>query len=578
MPRPSAQHLCFGLAYFTAAAVPIALTRFDGGVAFVWIATALLAARLRTADRRTWGGWMAIAGAASALATGLFGLGWKAAPALVVLNLIDALVVTWVLGWIEARQKSIAVESHVSAIVAASLAGAMVTMVPAGAVTTLVTGTLTASNASNWVIGHALGSLTFGPFMFLCLRGRMRSWLVDVLRGRAPYAPLRILLLIGSSSVAFTSAHLTLLFLPVLALTALTYRTGLPGAAFGSVVLAVLGGVFTLAGRGGMEFGSPALTFQFLQFFLGATTLTMLPVSAMISARREMVARLAHSEAGYRLLADNIEDVVVQLDRRGRITYVSPSVRNFAGQEPAQVLGTSALQLVDPRCRPGARAGFVKLLAAQGEPVSFEFAGTVGDDQTRWFEMQGRCVLGADGEAESIVGTVRETTDRKMLESALSSAAETDPLTGLLNRRAFLDATQTTAAASATCCLAVFDMDHLDAINAMFGNAAGDLALQTFAGVARTVVRARDLVGRLEGDTFGLVLPNTSFDQAEAICRRVLVVLASERVIYDGRAVTLAASAGLAPFADDLDAAMRAARSALALAKAEGRAGLRLAA
>jgi diguanylate cyclase (GGDEF)-like protein/PAS domain S-box-containing protein len=495
-----------------------------------------------------------------------------------VFNLIDALVATWVLTMIESRRRSTEVESDVSAIVAACLAGAVVTMLPAGAVVNLVTGTLTASNVANWVIGHALGSLTFGPFMFLCMRGQMQSWLSSLLRGHEVHALVRVLLLIGCCVVAFTSPHLPLLFMPVLALTALTYRAGLPGAAFGSVLLALIGGGLTLAGQGGMVFGAPALTFQFFQFFLGVTTVTMLPVSAVISARREMTARLQHSEAGYRLLADNIEDIVVQLDLKGRLTYVSPSIRNFAGQRPSQVLGNSAIHLVDPRCRPGVRTSYLKLLAARGEPISFEFVGTTKNEQKRWFEMQGRCVLGANGEPESVVGTVRDTTDRKMLESALKSAAETDALTGLLNRRAFFDAAQTTASASSTCYLAIFDIDHLDAMNAAFGNQTGDLALQTFARVARSVVRGRDLLGRLVGDTFGLILPNASYQRAEAICRRVLVILASERLDHDGRVVSLAVSAGLAPLREDFGAAMRAARSALALAKEGGRASLRLAA
>lgn len=577
MPRLSVQHLLFGIAYFAAAAAPIAMTRLDGGVAFVWIATALLMAKLRSAARHTWPGWIVTAGIASVLATGLFGLGWKAAPALMVFNLIDALVATSVLTLIETRRRFAEVESNVSAIVAACVAGAVVTMLPAGAVVNLVTGTLTASNVANWVIGHALGSLTFGPFMFLCMRGQMQSWLSNLLRGREPHAFVRVLLLIGCCVVAFTSPHLPLLFMPVLALTALTYRAGLPGAAFGSVLLALIGGGLTLAGQG-MVFGAPALTFQFFQFFLGVTTVTMLPVSAVISARQEMTARLQHSEAGYRLLADNVEDVVVQLDLKGRLTYVSPSIRNFAGQQPSQVLGNSAIYLVDQRCRPGVRTSFLRLLAARGEPVSFEFAGTTKNEQKRWFEMQGRCVLDANGEPESVVGTVRDTTDRKMLESALKSAAETDALTGLLNRRAFFDAAQTTASVSSTCYLAIFDIDHLDAINAAFGNQTGDLALQTFASVARSVVRGRDLLGRLEGDTFGLILANASYQRAEAICRRVLVILASERLDHDGRVVSLTVSAGLAPLREDLGAAMRAARSALALAKEGGRASLRLAA
>lgn len=578
MVRPSFQHLVFGIAYFCAAAVPIALTRLDGGVAFVWIATALLTAKLRTSDSRDWNGWLRAAGIASVLATGFFGLGWAAAPALMLLNLLDAWIAAKVLSVMEARRGRISVESDVPAIVAACLAGAIATMIPAGVATAMATGTPVTSNMANWVVGHTLGSLTFGPFMFLCLRGQMVPWITRVARGRDVYSLVAVLLLIATCVLAFNQRNLPLLFLPVLALTILTYRAGLPGAAFGSVVLGAIGGGFMLAGHAGSDFGSPLLTFQFFQFYLGVTTLTMLPVSAVISARQDMTERLQHSEAGYRLLADNIEDVVVRCDLKGRLTYVSPSIRNLARQQPLDVIGTSALQMIEPSFHSAVRKSHVRMIAARGGPVTFEFIGVTSDEQQRWFEMQGRCVLDVAGRPVSVIGTVRETTGRKMLEAALSSAAESDQLTGLLIRRAFFDAARVTARSGSACYLAVFDIDHLDAINTVIGNEAGDLALVTFASVGRRIVGPRDLLGRLESDKFGLLLPNTTAERAEFVCRRLLAVLASQRLAYRGRPIVMTASAGLALLEADLETSMRAARAALDHAKMGGRACLRLAA
>lgn len=578
MVRPGFQHLVFGIAYFCAAAVPIALTRLDGGVAFFWIATALLTAKLRTTDSREWVGWLGAAGAASILATGFFGLGWMAAPALMILNLFDAWIAAKVLSLVEARRGSISVESNVPAIVVACLAGAIATMIPAGAATAMAAGTSMTGNMANWVVGHTLGSLTFGPFMFLYMRGQMGPWITRVASGRDVHSLVAVLLLVAACVLAFNQRNLALLFLPVLALTMLTYRAGLPGAAFGSAVLGALGSGFMLAGHAGSDFGSPQLTFQFLQFYLGVTTLTMLPVSAVISARQDMTERLQHSEAGYRLLADNIEDVVVRFDLKGRLTYVSPSIRNLARQQPLDVIGTSALRMIEPSFHSAVRKSHLRMIAARGGPVTFEFIGVTPDEQQRWFEMQGRCVLDVAGRPVSVIGTVRETTGRKMLEAALSSAAESDQLTGLLIRRAFFDAARVTSRSGSECYLAVFDIDHLDAINTVIGNEAGDLALVTFAGVCRRIVGSRDLLGRLESDQFGLLLPNTTAERAEFVCRRLLAVFASQRLAYRGRPIMMTASAGLALLEDDLETSMRTARAALNHAKTGGRACLRLAA
>lgn len=579
MPCMDGAHLrilTFGLLYFAAAAIPIAFTRLEGGVAFLWIATALLIARLRTIDRAEWPKTIGAAGVASMLATGLFGVGWAAAPALVVLNVLDALVAVWILAAVEARRSAVSVENDVPAIVAACLAGAVATMAPAGFVTGLATGTPLLGNAANWVIGHALGSLTFGPFMFLCMRGKMGPWLGRVVRGKDLHALVAILLLVTTSVIAFSNADMPALFLPVLALVALVYRAGLEGAAFGSITLATIGVSVTLLGLSGIQLGASEITFQYLQFFLGLTTLTLLPISAVVSAREEMAERMRESEEGYRLLADNIEDIVLRLDLQGRVTYVSPSVRNVTRQDPGDLIGTSPLQFVDRRHRPAVRSAYNKTLAALGSPVSFEFVAVTADDQPRWFEMQGRCLLDSQGVPASLVGAVRETTGRKLLEAALGSAAETDQLTGLLIRRAFLDAARTIASSGTACHLAIFDLDHLDAVNLMFGNQVGDLALATFANVARRTVRSSDLLGRLEGDTFGLVLPHTSREQAETICRKILTSYAGERPRHQGQSISLSASAGLAPLQIDLENALRAARSGLTLAKAEGRAHLRL--
>jgi diguanylate cyclase (GGDEF)-like protein/PAS domain S-box-containing protein len=578
MIRRGFKHFLFGVAYFAAAAGPIALTRLDGGVSFVWIATALLTARLRTTDGagRAWS--LAAAGAASMLATGLFGLGWAAAPAMMAFNLLDAMIADGVFSLAEARRRGNSVESNGPAIVTACLAGAMATMIPAAVVTWLTAGTPVLENAVNWVIGHTLGSLTFGPFMFFCMRGQMRPWVTRVATGRDIPSLGAVLLLVAATVVAFTQRDLPLLFLPVLALTVLTYRAGLPGAAFGGVVLGLIGGALTIAGHAGTTFGSPALTFQFFQFFLGVTTLTMLPVSAVVSARKDMTERLQRSEASYRLLADNIEDVVVSFDLRGRLTYVSPSISNFSGKHSAEVIGGSALHLIDPSFYPAVRKAHAKMLAARGAPVTVEFIGVTNDDKKRWFEMQGRCVPDIAGRPTSVIGTVRETTGRKMLENALNSAAELDQLTGLLIRRAFFDAARATTQSGSTCCLALFDVDHLEAINTIIGSEAGDLVLLTFAGVSRRIVRERDLLGRLEGDTFGLLLPNTTLEKAEAVCRRLLTAFASESPTYHGRAIAVSASAGLSLLEDDLEVSLRTARSALALAKQGGRACLRLAA
>jgi diguanylate cyclase (GGDEF)-like protein len=177
-----------------------------------------------------------------------------------------------------------------------------------------------------------------------------------------------------------------------------------------------------------------------------------------------------------------------------------------------------------------------------------------------------------------VIATIRETTERRTLERALTSAAESDTLTGLLNRRAFLSAAQSVASTGTSNWLALFDLDHLTAINTYVGDEAGDIVLKTFASVAQRSVRDGDIIGRLEDDAFGLLLRNTSAEAAQARCQRILAAFAGSQITYGGRLVTVSASAGLSALTDDLDATVRSARAALVQSRTSGGAKLSLAA
>lgn len=80
------------VAYFAAASLSVAFTRYDGGVAYLWIATSILIAELSLRPRREWKNRIIACGAASALATSLFGLGWAVSVPLAIANMAEALI------------------------------------------------------------------------------------------------------------------------------------------------------------------------------------------------------------------------------------------------------------------------------------------------------------------------------------------------------------------------------------------------------------------------------------------------------------------------------------------------------
>ena len=129
------------------------------------------------------------------------------------------------------------------------------------------------------------------------------------------------------------------------------------------------------------------------------------------------------------------------------------------------------------------------------------------------------------------------------------TAAMVDPLTGIANRRSFLqDAAQLAKRHSANprpTAVLVIDLDHFKSINDRFGHALGDRALETFADTARQSMRSSDLFGRLGGEEFAAVLSDTSRDKAVAVAERIRESFAKAAQDVDGRPVCATVSIGL---------------------------------
>jgi diguanylate cyclase (GGDEF)-like protein len=132
---------------------------------------------------------------------------------------------------------------------------------------------------------------------------------------------------------------------------------------------------------------------------------------------------------------------------------------------------------------------------------------------------------------------------------AYKAAAVTDPLTGLLNRRGFLDATAALMAANKPSMRPVsvlaFDLDHFKSINDNFGHGMGDTMLRLFARVARNTMRADDVVGRIGGEEFVAVIAGT-LSEAAIAAERVRSAFARATLDRDSEGVPATVSVGIA--------------------------------
>jgi diguanylate cyclase (GGDEF)-like protein len=158
------------------------------------------------------------------------------------------------------------------------------------------------------------------------------------------------------------------------------------------------------------------------------------------------------------------------------------------------------------------------------------------------------------------------------------TAAMVDPLTGIANRRAFLqDAAQLAKRHSANphpTAVLLIDLDHFKSINDRFGHALGDRVLELFAEGARMSIRSSDLIGRLGGEEFAAVLYDTGREKAVTVAERMRETFAQIAQDVDGRPVCATVSIGLvhceAPVLD-VPELLAQADQALYFAKERGR-------
>ena len=157
------------------------------------------------------------------------------------------------------------------------------------------------------------------------------------------------------------------------------------------------------------------------------------------------------------------------------------------------------------------------------------------------------------------------------------TAASTDHLTGLLNRRALFENAQTLrkrlAKRGEPVAVLMFDLDHFKSINDRFGHSAGDEVLRLFARVTKASTRLDDIIGRFGGEEFVAIVPG-NIEVAEKIAERVRTAFENAGAVIESQAIGATVSIGAASSYDaamTLDALIAKADAALYRAKHEGR-------
>jgi diguanylate cyclase (GGDEF)-like protein/PAS domain S-box-containing protein len=256
-------------------------------------------------------------------------------------------------------------------------------------------------------------------------------------------------------------------------------------------------------------------------------------LSLQLRSRTRTVRALRQSEAHYRLLADNIADIIILIDARGLLRYVSRSAEPVLGLRPADIVGKSCFDLVHPDDRESVKSATMRLDGVDGVSTVV-FRHYRGDGTLAWVESKFKLASEPSEPARTeFLCVIRDVTERKRMEDELTQLnrrltqlAATDGLTGLTNRRTFDGFLRREYEASDEISVLLLDIDNFKGYNDTYGHQAGDRCLQAVAkAIGDATANTSGLASRYGGEEFAVVLPNTSENAALKLAESIRLTI-----------------------------------------------------
>ena len=215
----------------------------------------------------------------------------------------------------------------------------------------------------------------------------------------------------------------------------------------------------------------------------------------------------------------------------------------------------------------------------KGEVLQVEYPLRRKDGSTVMVEASGKAVDSASPPDldKGVVWIFMDISQRKAAERKLIEMANIDTLTGVFSRRHFMEVGQRELSIrrrhQRPLTALMLDIDHFKNINDTYGHAMGDRALEHFATTCRKGMRTEDIIGRLGGEEFAIILPDTRIEEARMVAERIRLAIQTAQPEDGSEIPAMTVSIGMTPASrdDDMDALLKRADDALYEAKTKGR-------
>ncbi len=301
--------------------------------------------------------------------------------------------------------------------------------------------------------------------------------------------------------------------------------------------------------------------------------------------RMHRIAEASRSEleianARFTALLKSTSEGVLVLDMDGRITFANMRAADLLDTTEGELIGGNIRQFLVPGKDP-AEARIPKILQVLENVVDTGYDGNTWQSATgTTFLVSYSCEVSRDAgnRQTGVVVLFRNITVQRENEERVQYLANHDALTGLANRTNFKDVLASTVARSRrsnrALAILLVDTDHFTIVNEERGQAAGDSMLKAIAVRLSETVRDGDLVARLHGDQFAIMLQDLEQGEDAAMVAENLNRALAQPIVIDGNDINISVSIGITILGlefKDADEMMNAATSAMENAKASGR-------
>ena len=254
------------------------------------------------------------------------------------------------------------------------------------------------------------------------------------------------------------------------------------------------------------------------------------------------------------------------------VLYINQLASELFGVIPERAVGRTVSNYLG---EPEERLKILKAVKQNGRVLDLELQLKDANGRFLWALLSANQMRWLDEPV--IMVAINDISARKLMEEELHRLATTDSLTGILNRRQFLamgeQELRKVCRYHGPLSLIIYDVDHFKKVNDTYGHQTGDKVLKEITRAVSLQLRNSDIFGRVGGEEFGIILPETAVSEALHVAERIRFSIENLEIAISDRTLKITASFGVAGQLEDysLDTIYNRADDALYQAKEYGR-------